>query len=469
MMKFNNSIKNKIIGYFMIVIVVVVLFFEAFTILSVRNYYYSSMAGVLFNQARYNAELYRSNLSDYTLEEVISENKDQFYRNNKAQVQILDNSGLVLFDSIGSQDVGGVQATIDVLEAIAGKGGSATGYVPYHDGQVMSVSYPLKNQSDQVGIIRLTTSLTNVDGLLKDRIAIFLIFGALTISIALLICIIMANSIIRPIKDLIEVATKLADGQFNVKADVNNQDEIGELSRTMNFMSDNIIKKEEIKNDFISSVSHELRTPLTSIRGWAITLQDEVTGDNSLVGDGLKIIEKESDRLSSMVEDLLDFSRFTSGRYTISKETFNLVEIATNINKQLKPKADEKQIDLILNYDNDPIEVIADSNRIKQVFINIIDNALKFTDNGGVIVTNLTTDPNEILIEIIDTGIGISDDEIELVTTKFYKGSSSHSHTGLGLSICEEIIQGHGGRMEILSKLGEGTTVRLYLPRGYDL
>ena len=167
-------------------------------------------------------------------------------------------------------------------------------------------------------------------------------------------------------------------------------------------------------------VSHELRTPLTSIRGWAITLQDEVTGDNSLVGDGLKIIEKESDRLSSMVEDLLDFSRFTSGRYTISKETFNLVEIATNINKQSKPKADEKQIDLILNYDNDPIEVIADSNRIKQVFINILDNALKFTDNGGVIVTNLTTDPNEILIEIIDTG-SISDDEIELVTTNLQR------------------------------------------------
>ena len=168
-------------------------------------------------------------------------------------------------------------------------------------------------------------------------------------------------------------------------------------------MTENIQKKEQIKNDFISSISHELRTPLTSIKGWAITLQSEDNRMNQLMSDGLDIIEKESDRLSGMVEELLDFSRFVSGRITLQKEPLNLVSLAKSLSTQFKIRANNEKIDLIVNYDRDPIMILADKNRIKQVLINFLDNALKFTESGGTVVINILDVGEEVTLEIIDT------------------------------------------------------------------
>ena len=226
----------------------------------------------------------------------------------------------------------------------------------------------------------------------------------------------------------------------------------------------NLVKKEQLKKDFISSISHELRTPLTVIKGWAFTLQPEAKG-NKLLEDGLSIIEKESDRLGNMVTELLDFSELSSGRLIMNKELFDLNELGIFINKQLMPKSSSKKIDMILNYDETKrVMVIADRDRIKQVFINILDNALKFTDEGGVVLTDIKIEDDIAVVEVIDNGCGISEDEISLVTGKFYKGSNSNSHTGLGLSICEEIVKAHNGNLIIRSVLEKGTVVRVELP-----
>lgn len=278
------------------------------------------------------------------------------------------------------------------------------------------------------------------------------------------ISILMSKKIISPIQKLTNVALKIADGRLNEKADENGDYEIAKLGMTMNLMSENLIKKEQLKKDFISSVSHELRTPLTVIKGWAFTLQSEAK-DNKLLKDGLVIIEKESDRLGNMVNELLDFSEISSGRMLMNKELLDLTELALFINKQLMPKSTAKEIDMIINYDeNKHVMVMADRDRIKQVLINILDNALKFTSNGGVILTDIKTEKDIAVIEVIDNGCGISKEEINLVTDKFYKGSNSNSHTGLGLSICEEIVKAHNGNLIIKSVLSKGTIVRIELP-----
>ena len=268
----------------------------------------------------------------------------------------------------------------------------------------------------------------------------------------------MSTKIVNPIEKLTNVALKLADGQLNEKADEVGDYEISKLGSTMNLMSENLVKKEQLKKDFISSVSHELRTPLTVIKGWAFTLQPEAK-DNKLLEDGLSIIEKESDRLGNMVTELLDFSELSSGRLIMNKELFDLNELGIFINKQLMPKSSSKHIDMILNYDkNKSVMIMADRDRIKQVFINILDNALKFTDEGGVVLTDIKIEDNSAVVEVIDNGCGISEEEISLVTGKF------NSHTGLGLSICEEIIKAHNGNLIIRSVLEKGTVVRVELP-----
>ena len=274
----------------------------------------------------------------------------------------------------------------------------------------------------------------------------------------------MSGKIVYPIQKLTNVALNLADGRLHEKADEVGDYEISQLGSTMNLMSENLIKKEQLKKDFISSISHELRTPLTVIKGWAFTLQSEAKG-NKLLEDGLIIIEKESDRLGNMVTELLDFSELSSGRLIMNKELLDLNELGLFINKQLMPKSSAKNIDMILNYDeSNSVMVMADRDRIKQVLINILDNALKFTDEGGVVLTDIKIEGEKAVVEVIDNGCGISEEEISLVTGKFYKGSNSNSHTGLGLSICEEIVKAHNGNLIIRSVLEKGTVVRVELP-----
>ena len=277
----------------------------------------------------------------------------------------------------------------------------------------------------------------------------------------------VAISIVKPINELTDLAGDLAEGKFNHKAEVRSDDEIGKLAQAINFMIDNVKEKEQLKNEFISSTSHELRTPLTSIKGWAVTLQDGQ--EDELTRDGLSIIESETDRLQGMVEELLDFSSYTTGKVRLSFETVNIIDLVKNISKQVNPRAKNNDIDLVLNYEDDVLLASIDRNRIKQVLLNIIDNSIKFTEADGLIMINIIDEDKFYKIQVIDTGIGISPDEINHITDKFYKGKHSRSHMGLGLSITEEIVGLHGGNMIIESVLNEGTTITIEMPKGdYD-
>ncbi|MFR8494471.1 MAG: ATP-binding protein, partial [Parvimonas micra] len=367
-------------------------------------------------------------------------------------------------DTVNGNQVGSILSTSDVISAKNGSNGSNIYKNSISNKNELAVSIPLNNGNEQVGIARFIISMENIDSMIAQRYLVFFLFGFFVIIIGVSISIFMSTKIVNPIEKLTNVALKLADGQLNEKADEVGDYEISKLGSTMNLMSENLVKKEQLKKDFISSVSHELRTPLTVIKGWAFTLQPEAKG-NKLLEDGLSIIEKESDRLGNMVTELLDFSEISSGRLIMNKELFDLNELGIFINKQLMPKSSSKKIDMILNYDETKrVMVMADRDRIKQVFINILDNALKFTDEGGVVLTDIKIEEDKAIIEVIDNGCGISEDEISLVTGKFYKGTNSNSHTGLGLSICEEIVKAHNGNLIIRSVLEKGTVVRVELP-----
>ena len=269
-----------------------------------------------------------------------------------------------------------------------------------------------------------------------------------------------------PIKNLTKVGEKLAQGDFKVKASEDGKNEISELGQTLNYMSENIVKREDMKNEFISSVSHELRTPLTSIKGWAITLQaKEIQKNEDMLNQGLTIIENEGERLSLMVEDLLNFSRLSSTSFQYEKEDLNIVEIAKEVYQQLYPRSLNEKINFDFKTAYEEIIVNCDKNRMKEVFINIIDNAMKFTPKDGHIDIFISKEDENVNIEVKDDGEGIKEDEISFVSSKFFKGSSSKSQTGLGLSICEEIVKAHDGKLVIKSKYTVGTSVIVVLPR----
>lgn len=461
-----KSIIFSIMKIIMIFVTVVVIGFEIFSYRSITNYYESALVGAMLNQAKYNQVLYTNYLSRYDLSEIVIGDKNSFYRDNISQVQILDNSSNVLFDSQGSSNIGKKIKTQDVNNANKGEYSYQKIKNKKTGEEVIALSYPLSDNQKQIGILRLISSTSKVKENVNNQMIVFVFFGLIIYLFALIVSYYAAKKWTVPIKKLTKVGERLAQGDFKVKANESGKNEISELGQTLNYMSENIVKREDMKNDFISSVSHELRTPLTSIKGWAITLQSkEIQKNEEMLSQGLIIIENEGERLSLMVEDLLNFSRLSSSSFQYEKKNLNIVEIVREVYHQLYPRSLNEKIDFEFKTAYDNIIVDCDKNRIKEVFINIIDNAMKFTDKDGHVDLMITKDDDNVVIEIKDDGEGIKEDEIPFVSSKFFKGSSSKSQTGLGLSICEEIVKAHDGKLIIKSKYTEGTSVTVVLPR----
>jgi len=328
---------------------------------------------------------------------------------------------------------------------------------------MLSASRPLLKYNQIDGVIRYTVSMEKVYREVKNYILGGLALGATVIIFFMLLALIISKSIVNPIMKLNVVAKSMAEGNFDQKAKKIYDDEIGQLTETMNYMAEEILKTDKIKKDFISSISHELRTPLTSIKGWSETLMmEESVSQNEALGMGLGIISGEADRLKDMVEELLDFSRLESSRMKVAKRKINPKHVLEQVYRQLQPRA--AHITLSCNKIGKDTMIMGDENRLRQVFINLLANAIKFTPAGGSVQIEAEGQDEQIIIRFIDTGLGISKEDLPNVTQKFYKGNQTMAGSGLGLSIVDEILKLHDAKFYIDSKLGEGTTVTVIIP-----
>ena len=457
-----KGIRGRLTANFMIVILISVAILEVMLIYTVQQNYYGSLKGNLTNQVKISADMYSKYYSDTSLEDNILYNVDAFWNQSNAEVEIVDREGNIIMDSLGTIP-GADEPADDIREALNDRMGEWVGKI---NGQkVMAVAYPLKSDGQIVGALRLIASTDAIDQDIQNTMQIFISIGLFVVLTVGMLSIFLANTILVPLSEVTAVAESMAAGNFQIKSQKKRDDEIGKLSDTLNYMADEITKKEKLKNDFISSVSHELRTPLTSIMGWAITLQSEKLQQKEMLNDGLGIIAKESERLTQMVEELLDFSKFVSGRIKLEYETVNLAELMEHIRKQLTPRALREKIDFTVAYPDQLSDMQTDGNRLKQLFINVLDNALNFTEAGGYVRFQAEVREKEYVFIIEDSGCGISVEELPMVKEKFFKGKSSQSKNGIGLSICEEIVTLMNGRMDISSEVDAGTTVVITLPK----
>ena len=458
-----KSIKTRLVISYMMIIIITVIILESVILSGIRTYYYQNLEDILDNEIKLSLEYYSRYYSSKSLEEIILDDSDVFWQHTKAQVQIFNSEGQLLMDSLGTYG-DDTKIPSDVNNAIGGETSRWIGRVEYDTEPVMSFSAPIRDRDEIIGIIRFVTSLEETNSIISKVSFLVVFMGIAVVFISGFVSIILANSIVRPLKKVTAIAEKMADGDLEVRSDIEVKDEIGKLSETLNYMAQELIKKEELKNDFISSISHELRTPLTSIKGWAITLKSEDLEGNEIIQDGLDIIEKESDRLGLMVEDLLDFSRFVSDNMKLEKKVFPIEDTIRLMGRQLEPRANLNNIEFETDIGKDLGYISGDENRLKQVIINLLDNSFKFTDEGGTVKLLAYSKDDYLVVEVIDNGVGISDDDLPKVKERFYKGKNSKSNTGLGLSISEEIVKMHGGKMEIFSEIDKGTTVRVKLP-----
>ena len=279
--------------------------------------------------------------------------------------------------------------------------------------------------------------------------------------------VIASDMIVKPIYRLKKYSDELAKGNYNYKYNPQGPLETVKLGESMNYMRDEVLKRDAVKNEFIANVSHELKTPLTSIKGWAYTLKED-SSDEELLKDGLNIIEQESDRLAQMVNDLLDFSRLLNKKVKLEKKTIDMVQFLQALEMQFKPRAIAENKNFYIKSNVKSLKYLNDPDKLRQVFINLLDNAFKFTSEDGTIKIDLKDMGENFVVSVIDDGDGIPEKDREHVFEKFYRGDTKKSHTGIGLSIVHQIVKLSGGDIKLVSEVGKGTSFIITLPKVFD-
>ncbi|QKG85446.1 cell wall metabolism sensor histidine kinase WalK [Kroppenstedtia pulmonis] len=467
----SHGIQYQISFYFGILIILIVIVLETLFIFSIRQYYYGNAEDDLIRQATVSASFYNLYAPSGSLKE-----KGRYILENgmvdpRHTFEIIDWEYRVLLNAEGLSP-GHQVMTSDVSMAMTDQIGVWTGTSEQTKERILAVSTPLKTGDRIVGILRFSTSIEALDRTVLNITWIALLVGITVILLFLVISSVLSKRIVKPIEELTRVAKTMAEGNFDTKASKYYNDEVGTLADTLNYLSDEIVKADKMKNDFISSVSHELRTPLTSIKGWGDTLLTGDLDDREETKAGLSVISRETERLTRLVEDLLDFSKLQSGRFSLQLNRLDLNPLVHEIKDQFSFRKSGKSVDIEAHTTSLPLEVLGDRYRLQQVLVNLVDNAIKFSPPGGIIRIKTEQRGGRAVVIVSDEGPGIPPAELKQVKEKFYKGRTNRSGSGLGLAISEEMIQLHHGRLEIHSLLGQGTRVLIRLPllpaRTYD-
>lgn len=444
------------------VVILIIIVVELAFVYAIQSFYYSSARQSLTSEltsivnilSRYAQD------SDTNLSSEMRNTLESFSAKEKMELMAVNAKGRVVLTSSGFSPAADT-AMPDYDNVMDGGDGYWVGTAENGE-KIMALSANISAFSTEYSAVRVVVSLTAVD----DSITAITL-AATGICIAILLMLVITGiyfmgTIVRPITQMSNTAGKFAKGDFSFRIRYNGNDEIGDLVTAINHMADELSNAEAMKNEFISSVSHELRTPLTAIKGWAETIYMEKDPDT--IRKGMAVIINETERLSGMVEELLDFSRMQNGHFTLQQSTMDILAELGDAVLIYQDKAAREGI--AISYDEPEMLpfVFGDKNRIRQVFINIIDNAIKYSDAGGRVNIRAFTEKGKICVVVSDNGCGIKESDLPKIKTKFYKANHTRRGSGIGLAVADEIITAHGGTLEIQSREARGTTVTITLP-----
>jgi signal transduction histidine kinase len=318
-------------------------------------------------------------------------------------------------------------------------------------------------------IIQLGVPVSNLNGIILQRWAVLGLGFLLVTTVALLAALWLSHTIIQPLYRLRDSALQLSHGDLSHRVSVDRRDEIGEVGVAFNEMANQVQSMLEEQRAFASNTSHELRTPLTAIQLRAEALIDDPTLDAETTKRYIQGIADEIARMSNLIQDLTLLSRFDAGQAKLGQEEIDFVRLANNLSQLYVPQAQDKNITLTLEVRSEPILMRASISHLTVVFRNILENALKYTPNGGSIYWTIQTTDAGILYTIKDTGQGISASDLPHIYERFFRADKAHSRnipgTGLGLSLVKSIVDAYHGWIQIESAgSGKGTTVTILWP-----
>lgn len=431
------------------------------------GYYYSGMQSDLTYRAETTADFFGDymNLEYNDYYHSCAKYAETYEDRNNIELQFIDSSGKIVASSYGPW-AGKPPKTSEIREAMDTRASRCfVGADPDTRERVMAVSAPLiYSNGEVIGVLRFVSSTRIMDLQIVKMALIALAFCGVFVLVLLLTTNYYIHSVLVPVADITQKAQRIASGSYGTQIQSRYNDEIGALAESINDLSNQISQNEKMQTEFISSLSHELRTPLTAITGWGETLLSSENMDPEETRRGMTIILREARRLTEMVVDLLDFTKIQDGRMTLNVERADIrgefEDTVFMYGSRLRQEG--IRIDYAEN-DEDIPEISCDPKRMRQVFLNILDNAAKH-GGGEKIDASIHLERERVAIRIRDYGPGIPEDEIPLVKKKFYKGSSKARGSGIGLAVCDEIVELHGGSLNLANAPGGGTVVTIRLP-----
>jgi len=324
-------------------------------------------------------------------------------------------------------------------------------------------------------VVYLTQPLRDVDAVLGDLRGRWAWSTAIALLLSGIVGLVMARAITRPLRRLTTAANAVAQGRFDEQVPVSSQDELGRLSRTFNDMVSRLRSARQTQTTFVANVSHELRTPLTAIKGMVETLRDGAVDDVSVRDRFLATVESETDRLIRLVNDLLVLTRADAEALNLNREPLDVAELARVTMTQLSTQATGRGISLRLDAKPGTPLAWADRDRVAQVLVNLLDNAIKYSRERGRVTVSVAPDPSTgaVLVRVTDQGIGIPAEDLPHIGRRFYRVDKARarrrdrdrrSGSGLGLSIATALVEAHDGQLTVKSREGGGTTVSFDLP-----
>lgn len=330
---------------------------------------------------------------------------------------------------------------------------------------IFTVGVPFGTAENVQGGVFIHTSVQSVEASYRDILKSSLSAMLIVLTIGAVSILFVSQYISRPLRAMARAADLFARGDFRERVPVETRDEVGRLAEALNSMAVDLGRLETMRREFVANVSHELRSPLTSMQGFIGGILDGTVPESERQ-KYLGIVQDETRRLSKLITALLDLSRIESGQAELTKERFDINEMIARVMVRQEARISEKRIDIALSFEAETCFVNADSDRIEQVLVNLIDNAIKFTGEEGHITVSTRRERGTVHVSVRDDGPGIPAEDLPYVLDRFYtanKARTSGSGSGLGLSIARSIIEQHGHRISVSSEPSEGTVFEFTL------
>lgn len=380
----------------------------------------------------------------------------------------------VLFDS--NEELKGTVLMRDIIKSASEGEQAHTIIEDSYSNNMMTVAVPIKqkdNNNNIIGVVYLVESVADIDKTIAYVRLNMLMFSAFICILVGFLSFGMSYIVTNPIDSFIGAAKKISQGDFESRVKVKGHNEFSELAMTINYMCSELGNLEDNRKKFVSDASHELKTPLATIKLICDSIVSTPDPDPAMIQDFLGDLSDEVDRLTRIIEKLLKLTKLDSGKSMPNPEKNDLKALLGSVIKKLTPTANAK--DIIIYSDNaieHPYPVMIDYDKIWEAVYNIVDNAIKYTDNGGFVRVSLSKEGKSILIRIEDNGPGIPEEEREHIFDRFYRPDDSRTRetggTGLGLAIAKEAVLLHGGHIEVSGEMGIGSIFSIYLPSSIE-